>query len=88
MQRNSDTSVDNLGHLLRSFTAPLMYLCRVVTLRYCMDVAVPFDPGAAGLVLIQDSPELASHLSFPFYKPIWASTSPPLGGDSGDVYFK
>jgi hypothetical protein len=40
-----------------------------------MDVAVPFDPGAAGLVLIQDSPELASHLSFPFYKPIWASTS-------------
>jgi len=53
-----------------------------------MDVAVPFDPGAAGLVLIQDSPELASHLSFPFYKPIWASTSPPLGGDSGDVYFK
>ena len=74
MQRNSDTSVDNLGHLLRSFTAPLMYLCRVVTLRYCMDVTVPFDPGAAGLVLIQDSPELASHLSFPFYKPIWAST--------------
>ena len=51
-----------------------MYLCRVVTLRYCMDVTVPFDPGAAGLVLIQDSPELASHLSFPFYKPVWTST--------------
>ena len=40
-----------------------------------MDVTVPFDPGAAGLVLVQDSPELASHLSFPFYKPIWASTN-------------
>jgi len=62
------------GHLLRSFTAPLMYLCRVVTLRYCMDVTVPFDPGAAGLVLVQASPELTSNMSFPFYKPVWTST--------------
>ena len=74
VQRNSDTSVDKLGHLLRSFTAPLMYLCRVVTLRYCMDVTVPFDPGAAGLVLVQASPELTSNMSFPFYKPVWTST--------------
>ena len=74
MQRNSDTIVDKLGHLLRSFTAPLMYLCRDVTLRYCMDVTVPFDPGAAGLVLVQASPELTSNMSFPFYKPVWTST--------------
>ena len=51
-----------------------MYLCRVVTLRYCMDVTVPFDPGAAGLVLVQASPELTSNMSFPFYKPVWTST--------------
>ena len=33
-----------------------------------MDVTVPFDPGAAGLVLVQASPELTSNMSFPFYK--------------------
>ena len=39
-----------------------------------MDVTVPFDPGAAGLVLVQASPELTSNMSFPFYKPVWTST--------------